>query len=99
MTSRIDRLEMSLMQIDGKEGLRGTLESGLFDSALGRRIGGGLMNRKLLGLMPPRRSPEPPAAPRPRLRAPILGQMLFEPLDLRVPPPQQQQQAPAMQQA
>ncbi|CAI5734009.1 unnamed protein product [Peronospora farinosa] len=96
MTSRMDRLEMSQMKIDEIERLRGAIDSGLFDSALGREIGGGPMNREALGFIPPRRSPETPAAPRTRLRAPVMGQSLFEPLGLRVPSPQHQQQAPAM---
>ncbi|CAI5701820.1 unnamed protein product [Peronospora effusa] len=99
MTSRMDRLEMSQMQIDKNERLRGAIDSGLFDSSLGRGIGGVPMNREALEFMPPRQSPVPQVAPLPRLRAPVMVQPLFEPLGLRVLQPQQQKQAPAMQQA
>ena len=99
MTSRMDRLKMSQMQIDENERQRGSIDSGLFDSALGRGIGRGLMSCEALGFMPLRRSPEPPASPPPRLRAPAMGQSLVEPLSLRVSPlPPQQQQASVMQQ-
>ncbi|RQM11138.1 hypothetical protein DD237_008377 [Peronospora effusa] len=59
MTSRMDRLEMSQMQIDENERLRGAIDSGLFGSALDRGNGGVSMNHGALGFMPPKRSPEP----------------------------------------
>ncbi|CAI5731107.1 unnamed protein product [Peronospora farinosa] len=74
MTSRMDRLEMSQMQIDENERLCGAIDSGLFGSALDRGNGGVPMNHEALGFMPPKRSPEPPAAPLPRLRASVMGQ-------------------------